>query len=791
MGSLPKHTDGFSLHLPILDILDEGGICFSIKKSDLNFVYQSGSFIKLLEQTKDFFNDFDLFIPEVAYEITQEDGRILTSGVTDEVDRILITKDQKQLVVKLRRSVVDHGGEKLLLTTYTDITAQSQNKHFDAYKQVLTDGEIFEKMLNRFSQLIFSGESKKEVFLGVGKLCLDILDLEDLSIFLVDQDKHLLYQSVIVSRGKPIRYDETGEKYIKVPLYDGITGKCVKTKSTILLDDVSLDKDYITDTIDCKSELAVPIIYNNTVLGVIDSESTSYSGYTDKAKRTLEGIASLLAIKLHELISKQELEAKNELLLSLVKNNPNAQAMLDLKGNYIQVSDVWMNQFVVHTSDSIIGLNHYTLNPNLPIRWKKMISRANQGKSQVLQKEGYKRKNGNVEFFKGQVNPWFLKGGEVGGVIIQADIITQTVNDEIKLHRNTKELAEARLYGQLYSWEVDLEKGTMHVDTGKLEIPGVVNGEHYSLDTFFQYIDPDYFPDFNKALQSAISSEGTFALIHPIKIGKNEFWMHNRGKVVSEGGVVKYLIGTAQNITNQIDAQNAYKQKNAELKQINNELDQFVYKTAHDLRAPLANITGLIGLMRMETNPKILSTYFDLQEKSISRLDTFIQKITNYTKNTRLPIHNEKINFNLIVDNVLREHMFITGSEDVKKKLTVDNSQKYYSDSERITIILNNLISNAIQFRDSNKDSNDLDIAISLEGKFIHICVRDNGVGIPEDYKQKVFDMFFRGHKSADGSGIGLYIVKETVNKLGGSILLNTEEGVYSEFNILIPNIKV
>lgn len=120
--------------------------------------------------------------------------------------------------------------------------------------------------------------------------------------------------------------------------------------------------------------------------------------------------------------------------------------------------------------------------------------------------------------------------------------------------------------------------------------------------------------------------------------------------------------GLAQDITLQVDAEKNYKRQNKELKKVNNELDQFVYKTVHDLRAPLTNLMGLLGLMRTETDRNILSSYFDLQEKSIERLDTFVQKITTYTKNRRLPISNQPLDLKTLIDNVLNDHNFITNS---------------------------------------------------------------------------------------------------------------------------------
>ncbi len=111
--------------------------------------------------------------------------------------------------------------------------------------------------------------------------------------------------------------------------------------------------------------------------------------------------------------------------------------------------------------------------------------------------------------------------------------------------------------------------------------------------------------------------------------------------------------GLAQDITLQVDAEKNYKRQNKELKKVNNELDQFVYKTVLDLRAPLTNLMGLLGLMRTETDRNILSSYFNLQEKSIERLDTFVQKITTYTKNRRLPISNQPLDLKTLYSTII------------------------------------------------------------------------------------------------------------------------------------------
>lgn len=599
----------------------------------------------------------------------------------------------------------------------------------------------------------------------------------------------MLNQVLVLEKGAKIRYSESGDLYRPISINTGITGKATRKKETIILDDVSLDPDYILDTTEAKSEIAVPIIYKDKVLGILDSESTEYAHYTDRIKRILEGVASLLAIKINELENYRALQSRNLELSSLIRSNPGAVAMLDREGYYLEISEKWQEDFVKNDIN-VIGLNHYELNPNLPLRWKKRIQLAIQGEAQSINEESVRRKNGRVEFFRAKLNPWYKQDGEIGGVIILAENITEQKEKEVKLSQSIDELAEAKKIGKLFSWEADLNTGIFRWDSGSFDVPSFNSNTNFSLDTVFEYIDEDYHADFNLAIQNALSENGSFSIIHPFTIDGVKYWMHNRGKVETIGEKTHKVVGTAQNITDQIDAEHAYKVQNHELKQINRELDQFVYKTAHDLRAPLTNLIGLIGLMRAEENKSVLNSYFDLQEKSIYKLDKFIKQITNYTKNARLAVQAREVNLKSLIDDILKEHHFVENSDRIIKIVQVEKDLVFYTDADRLRVVLNNLISNAIKFCDLKKEESIINIDVRALKNKVHISIRDNGVGVASDQQTKVFDMFHRAHKRADGSGIGLYIVKETLNRLNGQVVLNSEEGEYSQFDLFSPNLN-
>jgi PAS domain S-box-containing protein len=770
-------------------VLESTPASLSIKNIRLEYVYYNNKFSELFGLTEEVKNDFDLFIPEVAFELNQEDSNALTSELEAEIETAVITKQGLQKVITISRSIYEDKGEKYIISLIRDITDTLQDKHFEAYKQVLSEADIYEKLLNRFSNFIFSTNDKREIMEGVGKLCLDLLNLDDLSIFIYNEERKLLEQRVFILGDKIIRYDETGTKFKNIPLNSGLTGRAARLQETVIVNDVSQDPDFISDNIDCVSEIAVPIIYKNKLIGVIDSESTKANYYKGRIKNTFEGITSLLAIKLNELDNLRKLSSKNYELESLILHHPLPVVMLDQEFNYLEASQVWIDQYVKDKTTSIIGQNHFTLNPNIPLRWKRVIKKALKGETQVLKKEYYRRKNGQNDWFSAKVSPWYTPNDEVGGVIIVAEIISEQVENEIKLLKSNEELIDARKIGKLYTWSCDPETGEFQWDSGVFEASGLEQNKKYSFDALFELIDEEYHEDFNRNLSQAIDNKTGFEFVHPLNMKGKKHWIHNRVKVECENNRITRIVGTGQDITDQMDAKSAYIAKNEELTKINEELDQFVYKTAHDLRAPLANLIGLIGVMRNESDMNLLNSYFDLQEQSINKLDDFIQKITTYTKNARLPIIEEKINFNVLIDDILSSYMYYDKSMSVSKVVNIEPGLEFYSDVERVGTIMRNLISNAIKFSNPDQEDSKLRIDIKKQGSSLSIVIKDNGLGISEKIQKRVFDMFYRGHKSADGAGIGLYIVNETIHKLNGKLKLSSEEGVFTEFKLLLPNL--
>lgn len=228
---------------------------------------------------------------------------------------------------------------------------------------------------------------------------------------------------------------------------------------------------------------------------------------------------------------------------------------------------------------------------------------------------------------------------------------------------------------------------------------------------------------------------------------------------------------------------------NEELTKANTELDSFVYKASHDLRSPLTSVLGLINLLKIEQDPTKFAEYVNLQEKAVRRLDGYIYDILSISKNARMGVDMGMIDFEEIINNVFEQLGYADQTNKIKMKVLVSSTSPFYSDAKRLHIIFSNIVSNSIRYADFSKNNPEIVVKVVANSKLASIVIRDNGLGIKDEFKDKIYDMFFRATDKKTGSGLGLYIVKETILKLNGNIKMQSEYAKWTEFTIIIPNL--
>jgi signal transduction histidine kinase len=230
------------------------------------------------------------------------------------------------------------------------------------------------------------------------------------------------------------------------------------------------------------------------------------------------------------------------------------------------------------------------------------------------------------------------------------------------------------------------------------------------------------------------------------------------------------------------------KKTNEELVVRNTELDRFVYSASHDLSAPLKSILGLIRVAKLDNPHEAHRQYLDMMERSVFKLEEFIEEVVTYSRNTRMPLRFESVNFKQFVQGVLLDHEYSPNFGQIDFIIEDQLGDEMISDVTRLKIILNNLLSNAIKFHwVGNGRSPFVKITLARDGDFYCMKVGDNGKGIQPEHVKRIFEMFYRATDEAQGSGLGLYILKEAVLKLGGTVDATSEIDSGTEFTIRLP----
>ncbi len=233
------------------------------------------------------------------------------------------------------------------------------------------------------------------------------------------------------------------------------------------------------------------------------------------------------------------------------------------------------------------------------------------------------------------------------------------------------------------------------------------------------------------------------------------------------------------------------KSKNHALNKANRELDNFVYRVSHDLRAPIASTLGLIDLAKIETDKEKADEYLQYIRQSMHKLDDLIRDILDYSKNNRMEVQRENVALQQLTESVISQYQFLIEDKGIRVINDISEKASIYTDVRRFTVILNNLISNAIRYSNPYKEDKYIKIEYDCDEREHIIAVSDNGIGIPNKYQSDIFKMFFRiDNRGVSGSGIGLYIVKESLDKLNGKINVYSIEGKGTTFTVSLPMLQ-
>lgn len=262
------------------------------------------------------------------------------------------------------------------------------------------------------------------------------------------------------------------------------------------------------------------------------------------------------------------------------------------------------------------------------------------------------------------------------------------------------------------------------------------------------------------------------------KHGSIRYMLNNNIGIVENGHLMRTW-GVQTDITDR-------KRTERELLETNQELDTFFYKASHDLKGPLASVMGIVNLARIESRDQIMSNYFDMIETSIKRLDQTLLDLIELARTRKGASKLSSIRVHDLVGEILHSLRHLPHYSRINFELKIDDQLEIISDKVLVLSVFQNLIHNAINY--CNPDSPWIRIRVDGNPNGINIEITDNGKGIPEKIQGRVFEMFYRGNPDSSGSGLGLFIVKNALEKLKGKIRFISAPGRGTSFYVEIPS---
>ena len=225
------------------------------------------------------------------------------------------------------------------------------------------------------------------------------------------------------------------------------------------------------------------------------------------------------------------------------------------------------------------------------------------------------------------------------------------------------------------------------------------------------------------------------------------------------------------------------------LNKANKDLDSFLYSTSHDLRAPITSILGITYIGKLELREEKASEYMGMIEERVRKLNMILTDILSLSRAKKLGVKIENINFKDLVNETVSDIQFSEGAASIRLDFDKDKDYFFYSDFNQMKIILGNLITNAVKYHRLRQDDPYIKVTFERHNADVIISVEDNGQGIHPDSIVKIFDMFYRASPLTDGTGLGLYIVKEALSKIKGRIEVQSVFGKGTTFTVTLENV--
>jgi PAS domain S-box-containing protein len=678
-----------------------------------------------------------------------------------------------------------------LLWTYTDITRHTHTEELEIQQTV-----------NYFLSSLYNQDTVDGILWDVARNCIGRLGFTDCVIYLVNEAAQCLEQKA--AWGEKTDMDNRIINPIRIPLGKGIVGTVALTGKAELIADTTLDPRYIVDDAPRQAEISVPIIAENRVIGVIDSEHPDKHFFTDKHLSILTAIASLCAIKIVQLEStltqRREMERQKLFYEEILNNLPADIAVFDNEHRYLFVNPTGIKDPVLR--NWIIGKKDedYCDLRNKPYsifqERRGFFNRVIEQRTQIEWEEMLKDANGAVSYHLRKFYPVPDEHGVPKLVIGYGLNITERRKIEEQIRQSEKKYRDLFNNNPALIFTHDLDFRIHSVNAAANKVLGY--SEAYL--TGKRLGELMFGPSQAEPLRNymdAIRNDGQVNGLLPVERadGSQIHLLFHGYKVEPENGSA-YVIVFGQDISDRIrieeDLYRAKMQseKNAQAK------ESFLAKVSHEIRTPMNGILGVADLLS-NTNPdEQQQRYINVLKMSAQNLLAIVNDVLDIEKILAGKMLLEEIVFDLQKTVDLLRDIFSSEAALRNNKFSIvselEPGIQFTGDPFRISQVLGNLLSNAVKFTQSGKIILRISrVSDDAQSSRISFRVEDNGIGIPADKLNEIFEPFSQVDYSAAsgvlGTGLGLTICREIATLMNGSLTVESKLDKGSVFTFTVP----
>ena len=502
-----------------------------------------------------------------------------------------------------------------------------------------------------------------------------------------------------------------------------------------------------------------------------------------------------------------EIKAKDseERFRELFENSSDLIQSVSIEGNFNYVNPEW-KKVLKYDDDEVRNIKLLDIIfPDDRKHCEKMLTELFAGKSFKTIAFRFLSKDGEIIYVEGEVRCRFINNIPISSQAIFKNVTSKRIADE-KLKNSEKQYRMLVENASDMIFKVDKDLKITFVNYVCAQETGFSNMELIGMK-ILSIIKKEHRENVQKDMLSIIHEEaGNKNSEYPITTKKGEIvWIGQSTTMVND--IIsdnKELLVIARNITKQklkeielhltnVELEKIIERRTKELKKTNknlleaqDELNLFLYKSSHNLMGPSSRLQGLINLQKNSDTTLDSNDFLKMFEKNTLEIREIIEKLS-WVSIFQEKIEKEEVDFNELLNNCINEKIGGDIKNEIKISLDLQKECRVTSDKSLLKLITSNLLDNAVTYRKKDGRLHNINISVSVNKTYLIFEVRDTGLGIQEEIREKVFEMFYRGTEVSKGNGLGLYLVSKAVTALNGTIELISEEKEFTSITVKIP----